>query len=231
MERLCAHCGDPVTLSERASPGNAVHKRFCSRSCSYRAYLDLQMAERIAKRSSLVCQECGATFAAKTSSAQFCTRRCYGAHRTRIAREQYRTDPELRRKQSEYRARRSPVGKEVRIACKRCGEAFTYIRKSQPRRVCDDCQKYHSLCRKYGLTGPQVRQLQTDASCAICGSDANPGGRFNQWHIDHDHVTGHVRGVLCSACNTGIGLFKDSAPILEAAAAYVRQHHQLRLVV
>lgn len=41
-------------------------------------------------------------------------------------------------------------------------------------------------------------------------------------HGDHDHTTGKWRGVLCSTCNTGIGMLKDSPDLCEAAAAYLR---------
>ncbi len=40
-------------------------------------------------------------------------------------------------------------------------------------------------------------------------------------HIDHDHSTGKVRGLLCSCCNTGIGMFKDNPDVLDRAAFYL----------
>lgn len=56
--------------------------------------------------------------------------------------------------------------------------------------------------------------------CAVCGADV-PGKR--DWHLDHDHITGKVRGILCNMCNTGLGLFRDSADNLLRAAAYLRR--------
>ena len=53
--------------------------------------------------------------------------------------------------------------------------------------------------------------------CAICG---NPGKLF----IDHDHVTGKVRGMLCRKCNIGLGHFGDSASFLASASTYLRRH-------
>jgi hypothetical protein len=51
--------------------------------------------------------------------------------------------------------------------------------------------------------------------CAICGT------KGVKLHIDHCHMTNHVRGLLCHNCNTGLGLFKDDVRLLAAAIAYL----------
>lgn len=57
--------------------------------------------------------------------------------------------------------------------------------------------------------------------CAICGT-SSPGGKG--WHVDHVHDgSGDVRGILCHPCNVGIGMLKDSADLLDVAAAYLRR--------
>jgi hypothetical protein len=57
--------------------------------------------------------------------------------------------------------------------------------------------------------------------CAICGRDLStlPPKKV---HIDHDHKTGIVRGILCHWCNLGIGKFKDDPSALRRAFAYIR---------
>lgn len=79
--------------------------------------------------------------------------------------------------------------------------------------------------RTYGLTIEQHAAL-FDAQgrvCAVCG-DGAPGGSKKQWHVDHNHDTGVVRGLLCFSCNVGLGSFKDSTVRLSQAAAYLRKH-------
>lgn len=57
--------------------------------------------------------------------------------------------------------------------------------------------------------------------CACCGSKA-PGGKGRLFHVDHDHDSGRVRGLLCHGCNVGIGHFGDDPTRLERAIAYLR---------
>lgn len=72
--------------------------------------------------------------------------------------------------------------------------------------------------RKYGLTSEQFAVLAADSNghCQLCG---DPFPRTP--HIDHNHATGRVRGLLCSGCNTGLGLFKDNVQRLKLAIQWV----------
>ncbi len=73
------------------------------------------------------------------------------------------------------------------------------------------------LKRKYGLTEAEWQELfeRQGRRCAICGE----GG--TRWSVDHDHATGRIRGILCRACNTGIGLFRDDPARLLSAIRYL----------
>ena len=138
-----------------------------------------------------------------------------------------RQDPDfVAREYEQYNARtraNSPKGKIHTAECNRCGESFEYVYRHKPRMVCDLCRKHDSSWTSFRLTGAQAEELRARGRCDICGG-TRPGGRFNNWHIDHDHVTGAVRGVLCAACNTAIGLLGDDPARIRMAAAYVESH-------
>src|SRR5574341_501963 len=78
--------------------------------------------------------------------------------------------------------------------------------------------------RKYGITQEQFNaQLAAqNGQCAVCRT-TSAGGRDGTWQVDHDHKTGKMRGVLCVACNIGIGLFNDDEARLSAAVTYLRR--------
>ena len=73
-------------------------------------------------------------------------------------------------------------------------------------------KNYHQV-RTYGITADE-KELMLIAQgnrCAICRT-TEPGGTHNEFHTDHNHVTGEVRGLLCFTCNRNLGyyeLYKD----------------------
>jgi Recombination endonuclease VII len=75
--------------------------------------------------------------------------------------------------------------------------------------------------RQYGITIADYDRMLADqgGKCAICPTDSP--GRHGRFHVDHCHETGKVRGLLCSNCNRGLGLFQDNAHYLMTASKYV----------
>lgn len=63
--------------------------------------------------------------------------------------------------------------------------------------------------------------------CAICRKESTK----RHLSVDHDHVTGAVRSLLCAGCNQALGLFRDDPDILVAATQYLLKHRELKLVV
>lgn len=99
-------------------------------------------------------------------------------------------------------------------------------RVNKPDQVHRRDRRYH-LAKKYRLTVDSLaamHEAQQDR-CAICNEPlAARGGPGYGPHIDHDHVTGKVRGLLCRDCNLGLGHFKDNASILTSASNYLAKH-------
>ncbi len=81
-----------------------------------------------------------------------------------------------------------------------------------------------ALQTKYGITlADYDEMLETQGGgCAICGNTPVENGR--RLCVDHDHETGEVRGLLCDACNRGLGYFRDDSEICRQAMLYLRGH-------
>ena len=79
------------------------------------------------------------------------------------------------------------------------------------------------LKKNYGLTVEQYNKMYADQNglCGCCGASS---GAFNRrLHVDHDHVSNQVRGLLCTRCNPGLGYFEDSIEKLEMAILYLKK--------
>ena len=80
--------------------------------------------------------------------------------------------------------------------------------------------RHHNFKKVYGITLVEWEALfdSQNRLCAICGTDKQRG---KNWHTDHDHSTGKVRGILCGWCNTGIGKLQESREIMSKALDYL----------
>lgn len=86
-------------------------------------------------------------------------------------------------------------------ACKKCHNA----RMAKRHRDNPDVKRRSNwLQRGIDITAEQYQELHDlqVGKCAICGRAEASGRRLA---VDHDHETGHVRGLLCTKCNTTVG--------------------------
>lgn len=103
--------------------------------------------------------------------------------------------------------------------CKQCGSDYNrqYRRNHliEHRKYANDYAKNNPdiiknirICRKYGITLDEFNSLIRiqNNKCLICYKEMIGTDR----HIDHDHITKRVRGLLCGRCNNAIGFLKDS---------------------
>ena len=79
--------------------------------------------------------------------------------------------------------------------------------------------RQHHL-KKYNLSMEDYKNLtlKQNGVCAICGDTNNLEKNL---YIDHCHISGNIRGLLCQRCNTAIGLLKDNVLILQKAINYL----------
>lgn len=101
-------------------------------------------------------------------------------------------------------------------------EAARRYRAAHPERVA--ITRIRSVAKSYGLDPDLIEDhfRSHGGLCDICGHHpAERHLKMNRLVIDHDHRTGQFRGLLCSSCNTGLGLMQDDPEILDAAIAYL----------
>lgn len=96
--------------------------------------------------------------------------------------------------------------------------------------------RHYGLLRNYGITHAEYQSMleAQNGNCAICGKPEKakiPGRKtvdgktgVRDLSLDHDHVTGAVRELLCNACNHVLGEVQDNPAILRAAADYLERH-------
>lgn len=153
------------------------------------------------------CSVCGTTFTPYRATQVTCSRSCNARQPHIMATTQAnRMRPEVRERKNAARNQRYASDPSRRIQSM-------------------DAQ----LRRNYGINfGDYSRMLgEQNGLCAICGGPPVGGKKSNaRLHVDHDHVTGAVRGLLCNRCNLGIGYFADDLGRLLAAIDYLIKHKE-----
>lgn len=141
-----------------------------------------------------------------------------------------------------YNAERSERAKNrVKQTCSKCKVPKVLVDFPTDNRlpngrkgVCRDCanghikslghisQKKYRLKTQYGITLEQYDQMYENQckSCAGCNTPIEKWGRST--HVDHDHETGKVRGILCQDCNSVLGYARDSIERLTCLIEYLK---------
>lgn len=209
QERACAECGTIFVVR-----GLATRKVTCSPECArerykrtHRDFARSKYVPRVNTRALMECPTCGQSFQPVKSHQKYCSRLCTqkGVDAQRACRKAERV-------------------------CRKCGAP---VERKPGIPVCEDCKvekrksnrkeyERRRTLRTYGVTSEQFDEMLAaqDGRCEICGDTA--GARA--FHIDHDHRTGAVRGLLRGPCNSGLGLFGDDQARLQAAIDYLSAH-------
>jgi hypothetical protein len=102
-------------------------------------------------------------------------------------------------------------------------ERLNEYRRRPERQRAD--REYH-LLRKYGITIKQYDAMLAaqNGVCAICDE---PRPEERTLHVDHDHETGEIRGLLCFRCNQTLGSLQENYELFQKAADYLDRDEEL----
>jgi len=114
-------------------------------------------------------------------------------------------------------------GQSCCIECSKKRQRTSWISRTPKKRL-EQHLKYKYKIKMEELIAALKEQ---NDGCAIC-QEALPNllvyeNRRRGYAIDHNHDTGHFRGILCLSCNTMLGMSKENALILERAASYLKE--------
>src|ERR1019366_5947696 len=124
----------------------------------------------------------------------------------------------------EQKAARAATNKRYREANAERLKKFEQQRLRDPKRIA--AKKHYMRKHHYGLPREEYAALleRSGGVCEICGR--LPRGT-KAIHVDHDHATGHVRGLLCFICNRALGQLGGGDRLgLERALAYLSRAEQ-----
>lgn len=107
--------------------------------------------------------------------------------------------------------------------CTPCRTKYNKSRRARNPEHVYNIERRSKFKTQYGITIEEYDAMlkQQGGACAICGVD-KPSGRTTHFAVDHCHTTGAVRGLLCTKCNRGLGLFNDDTIRIERAVKYLK---------
>lgn len=106
--------------------------------------------------------------------------------------------------------------------CEACKAAMSEYMKPRSRN--------NALMHKYGMSEAEFegRLAAQGGVCASCGDPEDEDKR--RFHVDHDHTTGEIRGILCHGCNVSLGHLKDDISRITSLANYLGQFQASRIL-
>lgn len=174
---------------------------------------------------------------------------CWDCQRAYLeARPKKRSGEKLKRAAACRRCNGAILGKGLTQLCAACSEAWKccpdchaifdrleIANTGRPLVYCGDCRRRRSreqnarpetkhyqyirhLRRKFGITKERAEELAAVPVCEACGDPPREGMKL---HVDHSHISGEIRGVLCLPCNHTVGHLEKDPAYLEKVRAYL----------
>jgi len=113
--------------------------------------------------------------------------------------------------------------------CRECWKIQEAIRREK---LGPKGRKNRKLKNLYGITIEQYQAMLKEQNnlCAVCSNKESvinmKSNKIQKLCVDHDHATGKVRGLLCTACNKGLGMLKDDPDIVLKGYEYLIKHKE-----
>lgn len=173
------------------------------------------------------------------------------AEASKRTRDRYRTDPEYResnRKASAERRARVRADPEAYAQLRADYKAWRKERRKDPAYVETERKNTAACMRRYrqtergrqvflnnrlryayGITLEDVREMlrKQRGLCEVCSTPLRSEGRgADRLCVDHNHTTGAVRGLLCTRCNTALGMVREDVNVLCALAEYLEKYNE-----
>jgi len=118
-----------------------------------------------------------------------------------------------------HKDRRSLNG--LRSRCKQCGKMFASepVNKEEHKLK----KREYDLKKDFGISLNEYNDIYMlqNGQCGICG--IHQKDLKISLSVDHDHLTGKIRGLLCTKCNTALGLYNDNEETLLKAILWLRK--------
>lgn len=111
----------------------------------------------------------------------------------------------------------------VQTHCKECHSKRNKKWYLKNNKLAKQKNREFKLLREYGISIKEYDTIlkEQNGNCKICGNKETLKRRLG---VDHCHTTGKVRGLLCSKCNRGIGMFNDNIDNLNKAIKYLKEY-------
>lgn len=226
--RICKQCGKRY---QQPAEGRGRMRATCSNECAHARRTD-HKARQDARLATTRCSAHGCDKPRRSIGADWCEMH-YGRMRFTGSLERRRRGPNgVCHRCGETAAPRSLFCSKMcarrdrlkvpphigRLNCVVCMEPMDEGSRLDALYCSATCSDQYHRAKRYGVDAHELRAaLERYSGCEICG-------RVNSEPvIDHDHGSGHVRGLICTQCNTGIGMLQDNPDVLRSAAKYLSE--------
>jgi len=188
--RTCRRCG-----------ASGIRRLYCSDDCMIRWHQEAAKEARAKAQSpdtqTAICLFCDTAFTyerIRNRTRSYCTEECRTWYGT-VRRGTYTLE--------QAKQQRAAAG--TQRPCGICGNLFTRHSTAMTKTYCSRvCLGTATKLKRYGITIEQYNEMVANQNglCKMCGT------KPTQLHVDHDHNTGEVRGLLCVSCNVHLGWFE-----------------------